>query len=642
MPTTSMAKPSLRVRIQKFGTFLSGMVMPNIGVFIAWGFLAAFFIPTGWMPNEQLNELVGPTMKYLLPILIGYTGGRMVHGARGGAIGAIATMGVVVGADITMLVGGMAMGPLAAWVLKKSDKLIEGRVKPGLEMLVDNFSIGILGFLFAIAGYMLVNPVFSVILGALSVAMQFLVDQGLLPLTAIFVQPAQILFLNNAINHGIMIPIGVEQVAQTGKSLLFLVEANGGVWTGAALAFALFGRGAAKQSAPAATLIMFLGGIAEVCFAYVLAKPKTILGPIAGNMAGLFVLALLGGGTVGAVSPGSIIALIAMSPRGGLVPNLVGYTVALVVTCVVTGLLILSDRKADIAAEAEGEAAGSAGAAGAASAAVVLPTGQIRNLIFACDAGMGSSVMGVSKMKTKLRKAMLDVSIEHSAVKDIPPTADAIMTSVSLAERVRETLRNQGRTDVPVFPLTNLLSDAEYDGVIEALRHANTETTDSGNAGTAVAAEEQVPAEPAAGSVLDEGSVILGASFADRWEAIQATGVALVERGYATPAYIDNMVEREKTATVYVGNHVAIPHGVVGSEANILASGVVCIQVPDGVPWGDEVAYVLVGIAGKDGQHLNILAGIAQVFTDPANVEAVRTATDPGQVVELLRSVRID
>lgn len=630
MANNADVKPSLRVRVQKLGTFLSGMVMPNIGVFIAWGFLAAFFIPTGWLPNDELNNLVGPIMQYLIPVLIGYTGGRMVHGARGGAIGALATMGVVIGADITMLIGGMVMGPAAAWLLKKFDKAIEGRIRPGLEMLVDNFSIGILGFGLTIFGYVTVTPIFTFILNGLSVGMEFLIDHGLLPLTSLFVQPAQVLFLNNAINHGIMIPIGVDQVAESGKSLLFLVEANGGVWTGVALAFAIFARGQLKRSAPAATLIMFLGGIAEVCFAYVLAKPKTILGPIAGNMAGIFTLQLLGGGTVGAVSPGSIIALIAMSPKDGMLANLAGYFVALIVTTLVTGMMILTDRKSDVAAEKAEEQT--------AKKETVLLGENINNLIFACDAGMGSSVMGVSKMKAKLKEAGLDISINHSAVKDIPTSADAILTSVSLADRVRTTLDGMGRKDIPIFPLDNLLDDAEYDSIIEALQgntvpstefvdqHSGESVTDTG-----VAVETRL---------ITENDVILGASFNDRWDAIRAAGQALVERGYVSESYIDDMIAREESASVYVGNNIALPHGIAGSEESILSSGVVCIQVPEGVSWGKEKAYVLVAIAGKDGAHLGIISAVARVFSKKSNVEIVRSASDPAEIVQLLETVQ--
>ena len=630
--STRSATASSRVRVQKFGTFLSGMVMPNIGVFIAWGLLAAFFIPTGWLPNENLASLVEPIIKYLLPVLIGFTGGRMVHGDRGGAIGAIATMGVVVGADIVMLAGGMIMGPLAAYILKRIDRLIQGRIKPGLEMLVDNFSIGILGFALAIAGYSVVNPIFSAVLSVLSAGMDFLVGHSLLPLTALFVQPAQILFLNNAINHGIMIPLGVEQVTDSGKSILFLVEANGGVWTGVAVAFALFARGQLKRSAPAAALIMFLGGIAEVVFAYVLAKPKTLLGPIAGNAAGLLTLTLLGGGTVGAVSPGSIIALVAMSPRGGLLANLAGYAVALVVTVAVTGLILIADRRT---AETDDDQAADLPHATSANAPVATATGDVKNLIFACDAGMGSSVMGVSKMRVKLRKAMLDIQIDHAPVKDIPGNADAVITSTSLADRVRDTLASQGRGHVTVFPVENLLSDPEYDRIIAALREGKTATASPKNdAQPALGPQDS----PAGGVVFDDRSVQLGASFPDKWAAIKATGQLMVDRGYVTPAYIEDMVAREKTATVYVGNNVAIPHGVAGSEANILTSGLCVIQVPDGVSFGDKTAYVLVGIAGRDGTHLGMISNVATVFSDQTNVDAVRRATDRHEVTRLLAS----
>jgi PTS system mannitol-specific IIC component len=329
-----------KVKVQKFGRFLSGMVMPNIGAFIAWGILTALFIPTGWIPNENLNNLVGPTLKYVMPLLIAYTGGTMIHDRRGGVAGVLATIGVIVGSDVTMLIGGMIMGPFGAWVMKKIDDFLEDKVRSGLEMLVNNFSIGIVGAILMILGYIAVEPVINVFLMVLSTGVNFLVERGLLPFTSIFVAPAQVLFLNNAINHGIMVPIGVEQAATTGKSLLFLVEANGGVWTGVALAFALFGKGAAKKSAFEATIIMGFGGIAEVVFPYVLAKPRTILGPILGNMAGLFILTILGGGTVAVVSPGSIFALLAMTPKGGFFANIIGYVVALVVTTLVTGFLI--------------------------------------------------------------------------------------------------------------------------------------------------------------------------------------------------------------------------------------------------------------------------------------------------------------
>jgi len=464
---------SVKVRVQKFGTFLSGMVMPNIGAFIAWGILTALFIETGWLPNEALNNLVGPTLTYLMPVLIGYTGGTMIHGRRGGVAGALATMGVVIGADITMLIGGMIMGPLGAWIMKKVDKMFEGKVKPGLEMLVDNFSMGIVGALMMILGYVAIEPIFNVILTILSSGVQVLVDRNLLPLTSIFVQPAQVLFLNNAINHGIMVPIGIEQAAETGKSLLFLVEANGGVWTGVALAFAIWGKGMAKKSAPAAVAIMGLGGIAEVVFPYVLSKPKTIIGPMLGNAAGLLTLQILGGGTVAAVSPGSIFALLAMTPKGGFVANIAGYIVALAVTTLATGFIIRMDKNGDEEESIEEVSVENTVIPSAVPSTENKSLGfvpdVVRTVVFACDAGMGSSVMAVSIMKTKVNKAMLDIEVEHMAIQDLDDRADIIVTSKSLEPRVLDTISNFDKK-IPVFAMDNLLDNKKYDELINKIK----------------------------------------------------------------------------------------------------------------------------------------------------------------------------
>ncbi|GCF94176.1 PTS system mannitol-specific EIICB component [Enterococcus florum] len=473
---------SWRAKIQRMGGFLSSMVMPNIGIFIAWGLMAAFFIPTGWTPNEHLNELVPPILNYLLPILIGYTGGYNVYGKRGGAIGALATMGVVVGADITMLIGGMIMGPIGAILMKKIDGLFKGKVKPGLEMLVDNFSLGFLGFAIALIGFVAVEPIFAVILSFISGGVDWLMARNLIPLTSIFVQPAQVLFLNNAVNHGIMIPLGTQQVLETGKSLLFLVEANGGAWVGLLIAFSMFGTGMAKKSAPACMLIQFLGGIGEVAFPYAMIKPITILGPIAGNMAALAIGQMFGGGTVGAVSPGSFLALLMMTPRGNFIINIAMYAVAVLVSFVVGAFFLKLSFKKDQAAQEELslEGAGGSTAEGFESAMPELivtenaaPTGKmIKNVIIACDAGMGSSAMGASMLSTKARKNMLEVTVKNVSVDNIPENADLIITNEILLERVKSLTSGK---QIPILTIKNFLDNSEYDRFIKFIKENNEE-----------------------------------------------------------------------------------------------------------------------------------------------------------------------
>jgi len=183
--------PGIQATIQRFGGYLAGMIMPNISAFIAWGLITALFIPTGWWPNAQLAALVGPIITVLLPVLIGYTGGRLVHGQRGAVIGAVATMGVVVGTDIPMFLGAMIMGPLAAFILKMIDGYVQQRTKAGFEMLVDNFSAGILGLVMAVLGLLAVGPIVENIANAAGNVVQTLVNNNLLPLVSIVVEPAK-------------------------------------------------------------------------------------------------------------------------------------------------------------------------------------------------------------------------------------------------------------------------------------------------------------------------------------------------------------------------------------------------------------------------------------------------------------------
>lgn len=335
-----MQNVSGKERIQRFGNFLSSMVIPNIGAFIAWGLITALFIPTGWVPDAYFAKLVGPMITYLLPILIGYQGGKLVYDARGGVVGAIATAGVVVGASIPMFLGAMVMGPFGGWVIKQFDKLVDGKIPTGFEMLVNNFSAGILGALLSMLAFSIIEPIVSAISNGLGSGAQAITDAGLLPLIAFLIEPAKILFLNNAMNHGVFSPLGIQQVQEAGKSIFFLLEPNPGPGLGVLLAYWLFSRGSAKQSAPGAIIIHFLGGIHEIYFPYVLMKPALLLAVIAGGLAGDFTFSITHAGLVASPSPGSIFALMAMSPKGGQFVVLLGVLAATVASFLVASVII--------------------------------------------------------------------------------------------------------------------------------------------------------------------------------------------------------------------------------------------------------------------------------------------------------------
>ncbi len=330
----------VRARVQRIGGYLAGMIMPNISAFIAWGLVTALFIPTGWLPNESLALLVSPMITFLLPILIGYTGGRLVHGQRGAVVGAIATVGVVVGADIPMFLGAMIIGPLTALILKYVDAFTADRTGAGFEMLVDNFSAGIIGAGMAVFGKWAIGPVVENLTEAAGDGVQWLIDNSLLPLVSIIVEPAKVLFLNNAINHGVLAPLGVAEAAEKGQSILFMIETNPGPGLGILLAYMFFGPRALRPTVPGAIIIQFLGGIHEIYFPYVLMKPRMILAAIAGGMAGVGTAMVTGAGLLSTPSPGSIFAYLAVIPRGEYFSVLSAVAVAAAVSFVVGSLLL--------------------------------------------------------------------------------------------------------------------------------------------------------------------------------------------------------------------------------------------------------------------------------------------------------------
>ena len=292
----------------------------------------------------------GPTIHYLLPILIAGTGGRMVYDQRGAVVGAFAVMGAIAGSDLLidrinaegdgglgyvhMFIGAMILGPLSAWVMKQLDKLWDGKVKAGFEMLVNMFSAGIVAFVMAIVGFWVVAPVVNEIMDVLGSAVESLVDNNLLPLTSLLIEPAKVFFLNNAINHGVLTPLGTTEVANDGSSILFL-------------AYSVFGRGVAKATAPGAAIIHFLGGIHEIYFPYVLMKPKLILAMIAGGMTGVAVNVAFDVGLRAPAAPGSIFAVYAQTARGSYLGVTLAVIASAAVTFAVASLLLKLDKSDD-------------------------------------------------------------------------------------------------------------------------------------------------------------------------------------------------------------------------------------------------------------------------------------------------------
>ena len=456
-----------RVGVQKFGRFLSGMVLPNIGAFIAWGLITTLFIPTGWIPNETLAKLVGPMITYLLPLLIAYTGGKLVHDTRGGVIGAIATMGVVVGSSIPMFLGAMIVGPAAAWCMKQIDNLIDGKIATGFEMLVNNYTLGILAMILALVAFWVVGPAVGAVSAVLAAGVQAIVSWNALPLANLLIEPGKILFLNNAINHGVLSPIGVQDAAAHGQSIVFMLESDPGPGLGVLLAYWLVGKGVAKESAPGAVIIHFFGGIHEIYFPYVLMNPKLLLAVIAGGMSGTLTFSLLGAGLVAPPSPGSIFSYIAMTPKGGHLVVFTGILVATAVSFVVSYALLKFTKQADSGdlAAAAAKTAELKGSALNAAVSAVTSGKSIKKIVFACDAGMGSSAMGASLLRGKVQKAGLPITVTNAAINELPKDADLVITHSSLTARAKEVASHAEHISVDDF-----LKSPVYDALVERLK----------------------------------------------------------------------------------------------------------------------------------------------------------------------------
>ena len=455
----------MKESVQKFGRFLSGMVMPNIAVFIAWGIITALFIEKGWLPNATLAEIVGPMQRFLLPTLIAYTGGKMIYDTRGGVVGAAAAIGILAGTEDPMFIGAMIAGPLGGYLMKKLDGVLEGHIPAGFEMLINNFSAGILGALLAIFGCLAIEPVCVAIKDGMVVCVNFLVSKGMLPLTSILVEPAKVLFLNNAINHGVFTPLGMDQVAEAGKSIFFLIESNPGPGLGLLLAYSLFGKGSDKSSAPGAVIIHFLGGIHEIYFPYVLMNPLTLLAVIAGGMSGVFVNSFMGSGLVSAASPGSIIAILGMCAKDSYLGVILSVVVATVVSFAIA-MVILKFSNKGTDDDALSEAAATVSAMKQEAKGKLESASSLSKIVFACDAGMGSSAMGATTLTKKLKAAGMDIQVDHYALDDVPADTQVIVTHKSLMERAQSHCPN-----AIIYPITNFMGGKEYDEIVEQLKN---------------------------------------------------------------------------------------------------------------------------------------------------------------------------
>lgn len=626
---------NIKVLVQSFGRFLSGMVMPNIGAFIAWGFITALFIPTGWLPNENFATMVGVMLTYLLPILIGYSGGKLVAGERGGVVGAITTAGVIAGTSIPMFIGAMIAGPVGGYAIKKFDEAVDGKIKSGFEMLVNNFSAGIIGMILALIFYRAVGPLVQMSNTALGNGVNKLVELGLLPLTSVLVEPAKILFLNNAINHGVFSPLGIQQVSETGKSLFFLIEANPGPGLGVLLAYMFFGKGSSKNSASGAALIHFFGGIHEIYFPYILMKPFLLVAVILGGMAGVFTNVILGSGLIAPPSPGSIFAIMALAPKGGLINVLLGVLAGGLVSFAAASAILKTSKESEEDLEKAKNKMKQMKAQSKNPETPVTVSGKVSKIVVACDAGMGSSAMGASVLRKKVKAAGLDIDVTNRSISNLTEDIDIVITHEDLTERAKAKVKNPLHLSIK-----NFMDGEFYDNLVNQLKNetaeekAETEKKVYSN-GIDRSMEGRMPQSAAPNntnkkqSILRKEGLLLNLPSVPKEEALRAVSRQLADLGYVSKNYEKFIFERERESTTYIGNYVAIPHGTSEGKNEVLKPGITILQYPDGIDFGNgNTAYFLIGIAGKNNEHIDIISHISDIVEDEDEVLLLKNEKD--------------
>lgn len=505
IPNKSSKAKTFKLRIQKMGSFMAGMIMPSIGVLLAWGLWTAMFlydfendVHLGWFNAPMLGRLVGPGITWLLPILIAFNGGKLIYGLRGGMFATFVIVGTIVGTEWifetyiridvngvleapgapNQFIGAMVLGPVSALFLKYIEKPYIEKINKSYDMLVKNFGMGIYGIIFcAIAFFGWGWIMWGITWTMMQVIQLFGDNRWAAPLIGIITEPIKVSFLNNALNHGVMGPIGFNQVQaqidagiENARSIFFLFDPNPGPGLGLLLAYIIWTKGENRANAAGSSLIHTIGGIHEVYFVFILAKPKMVLSTMTGVVAAQFIASYFGGGTIATPSPGSIISMIALSPgTQAILINLLSFAVGVGAAFGIATILLLTDKKRNAVGESssftisdEGISFSNDESSATEESSFIGDT--IKSIVVACEAGMGSSAMASGIIKKWVKKNNLDISVTNIAVKDLDNSFDVVVTMKNFEEFAKQKAPNAF-----VYPVDKFIGVGVYDKLFEKI-----------------------------------------------------------------------------------------------------------------------------------------------------------------------------
>ncbi|HEX7066439.1 MAG TPA: PTS sugar transporter subunit IIA [Bacillales bacterium] len=639
--------------MSRVGRLLSAMIYQNIGILIILGLIRALFGVYGWWPNEQFYLLYNAMVQYLIPVLLAYTGGRLVGKQKGGTSAAMVVFGLSVASSVPMIIGAMILGPLVGLLVGWINKKMEKFVPVGFELLFVNLLISVVVLALTLMTYSFLGQALSEIIEIVDHAVESIIRSGWLPLTAVIIEPLKIMFFNNLLNHGLLAPLGIQQAKDIGKSILFLLESNPGPGLGILLAYVAKTTQEQRRAAKWSSVIHFFGGIHEVYFPYVIRKPILILAVVAGGMTGTFLFQQFNAGLVSVSSPGSILFMALLSPPDSLVGLFIGVAGSSLISFIfaypclefqadstttesklneikmIKGLESIdslneaeepkikrppqhSEMKAAKADDGQGDANKSYthNSKGAQQ--------PVKSIVFACDAGMGSSALGAAILRKKLAKKQIDIEVGHSSIYEIPEHADLVITHEKLTEMARKQMPDKQHVATASFTNNDF-----YDTLLTELIDVE---------------------KPDQGTAISAGQILVNAEADDNYEAIRLIGRRMVEVGFVREGYIQKMIEREQKFSTYIGEGVAVPHGLTGENSDLIQNpGIVLGTFPDGVKFDGHTAYILVGIAGYGERQVKILSMIARFIEEPSALNQIIHAKSVEEIVKIVNeAMRLD
>lgn len=593
----------MKAKLKKTAEFISHIVVKNI----------PFFIVIGIVTLLDLGEFKTLLYSTLLPVIMAYTAGSTIEEKYGGITAVIIMGGVLAQYKIGSLLEPIFIGAAGGYSIKKYGEFIKKYEYPGYEMLINNLGLASIGLslIWLINKGLPFYEEFQLLFQQNVVSRLFNVEY--LPLYSIIIEPSKVFFMNNFINHGIFSVLGVSELTEKGKSIFFLLETNPGPGLGMLMAYFFTGKKEAKRKETLSNIFIHsIGGIHEVYFSYVLRNLRMILPLILGGMSGIYLFSKLNLGLVGIASPGSVFLIMILAPFKDKLPVLFSIAVSAGVSFFLSYIMLRQQQNFEIDPEEKKE-----------KDILLEPEDiphkvtQYKNICLVCDAGMGSSAMGLTFLRRKLEKNNLTgtgIHVVNCSIDNIKyKNPDVIIVHNQLLERTKKEI-----SGVEIIVIDDFLDPKPYDLLIEKIK------------------KQRKPLKKVE-HTLEKENIILGLKRVKKEEALTKLGKSMYENGYVDSPYIDSILERESLGSTYTGKGIALPHGTAKGRMYIKKTGLVIHQYPYGIDFGNgNIVYVLIGVAALEDEHIEIISKIADIIDDEKASEILATAMDIEDVYKIL------